>query len=395
MKQTKQMKQTVEDYIEEKREGLETLALWLYEHPEIAMQEKQSSAYVADYLRKQGFEVEEHLAGMETAFKAVKKNGNGPKIALLAEYDALPGIGHACGHHMIAAMSVGAALGLSKALETYEGEVAVFGTPAEETGEGKSFLVDQGVFEGYDIAMIIHPNGYTAMYPEMIAIGGMDFEFTGKPAHAGAYPYNGINALDSVVLLYNNINALRQQLKDGTRIHGIILEAGSAANVIPDKGRVRLEFRAKEQAYFDEVVGKVVNCAKAAALATGCTLEYDWFEPVCQGLTHNKALGGIMEGLMKEAGVYSESEIQGGSSDVGNVSQTLPTIHPMFCVTEKPFEVHTVEFKEATLLPFGRDRMVLGMKLMADTGLAILDNPKLLDDMKKEFELGKTDSKGI
>lgn len=384
-----EMRQIIEAYIEEKREALEALAVWLYEHPEIAMQEKESSAYVADFLRKEGFEVEEHLAGMETAFKAVKKNGNGPKIAFLAEYDALPGIGHACGHHMIAAMSVGAALGLAKALEAYEGEVAVFGTPAEETGEGKSFLVDQGVFKGYDIAMIIHPNGYTSLYPEMIAIGGMDFEFTGKPAHAGAYPYNGINALDSVVLLYNNINALRQQLKDGTRIHGIILEAGSAANVIPDKGRVRLEFRAKEQAYFDEVVQKVVNCAKAAALATGCSLEYDWFEPVCQGLSHNKTLGAVMEGFMEEAGVHSDCQIQGGSSDVGNVSQALPTIHPMLGVTEKPFEVHTLEFKEATLLPYGRERMVLGMKLMADTGLAIFENPKLLEDVKKEFQLDR------
>lgn len=385
----KQMRQTMEDFIDEKREGLITLAAWLYEHPEIAMQEKESSTYVGDYLRREGFEVEEHLAGMETAFKAVKKHGNGPRIAFLAEYDALPGIGHACGHHMIAAMSVGAAVGLSKALEVYEGEVAVFGTPAEETGEGKSFLVDQGVFQGYDAAMIIHPNGYTTLYPEMTAIGGMDFEFTGKPAHAGAYPYKGVNALDSVVLLYNNINALRQQLKDGTRVHGIILEAGTAANVIPDKGRVRLEFRAREQAYFDEVVEKVVNCAKAAALAAGCSLKYDWFEPVCQGLTHNKTLGAVMEGFMKEAGVYDNCDIQGGSTDVGNVSQALPTIHPMLCVTEKPLEVHTQEFRDATLLSFGRDRMILGMKLMADTGLTILENPKLLEDVRKEFNLSR------
>lgn len=383
------MKETVLTWIDQNRGKIVEVATWLYEHPEIALEEFESSKYLADWLEKEGFQVEREYAGMATAFKAVKKRGNGPRIAFLAEYDALPGCGHACGHHMIASMSIGAAAALTQVMDEAEGEIAVFGTPAEETGDGKSYLTDQGVFDGYDVAMMIHPSGETTMYPEMIAIGGMDFTFTGRPSHAGAHPDEGINALDAVVLLYSNINALRQQLRDGTRIHGIILEAGNAANVIPDKGRVRLEFRAKEQDYFEEVVEKVVNCAKAAALATGCELEYDWFEPVCKGLRHNYTLGAVMERLMKEYGTYEDAECRGGSSDVGNVSQAIPTLQPMMKVTEKPYGIHTQEFKEATMTPYGLDRLIIGTKLLALTGLQVLTDPELLEKIKAEFDAGK------
>ena len=370
---------------DENREKIVSMAQYLFDNPEIALEEVKACAYITDFLRKEGFEVEEKFEGMETAFKAVKKNGDGPRIAFLAEYDALPGCGHACGHHMIASMSVGAALALAEVLDTYPGEIAIFGTPAEETGDGKVYLADRGVFKGYDVAMMLHPNARTTIYPKMIAIGGMDFNFTGKASHAGTYPYDGVNALDAVVLLYNNVNALRQQLKDGTRIHGIILEAGKAANVIPDKGVVRLEFRAKEQDYFEEVVQKVVNCAKAAALATGCELEYDWFEPVCKGLKSNRALEEVMEEFFPQFGVDDFILIDGGSSDIGNVSWEVPTIEPMLGVCEGEPGIHTADFRDATMLPYGLDRMIVGVKLLALTGLRILDNPKLLEKIREEM----------
>ncbi len=379
------MKDKITAWVDQNRHKVVDVATWLYEHPEIALEEVEGSKYLADWLEAEGFQVEREFAGMQTAFKAVKKQGDGPRIAFLAEYDALPGCGHACGHHFIAAMSVGAAAALAQVLGDAAGEVAVFGTPAEETGDGKSYLTDQGVFDGYDVALMIHPNGKTVMHPEMIAIGGQDFTFKGRAAHAGGFPYEGINALDAVVLLYNNVNALRQQLRDGTRVHGIILEAGSAANVIPDVGRVRLEFRAKEQDYFYEVVEKVINCAKAAALATGCELEHHWFEPVCQGLRHNYTLSAVMEKYMKEYGTYEDAVCAGGSTDVGNVSQRIPTLHPMLKVTEEPYGVHTQEFKEATMTPYGLDHLIIGTKMLALTGMEVLTDSVLREKIWAEF----------
>ena len=380
------LRERIEKLVEDNREKSLRMAKWLFEHPEPALKEVESSKYLAQCLRDEGFEVEEKLAGMETAFKAVKKRGNGPRIAFLAEYDALPGCGHACGHHMIASMSIGAAMALANALDTFNGEIAIFGTPAEETGEGKSYLTDQGVFDGYDAALMIHPNSVSSMYPEMIAIGGIDFEFRGHAAHAGAYPHEGVNALDAVIQLFNSINALRQQLKDGTRVHGIILEAGKAVNVIPDKGVVRMEFRAKEQEYFNSVVEKVVNCAKGAALATGCELSYDWFEPICKGMRHNVTIANVAADLMKEFGVYDDSELKGGATDVGNVSQVIPTIQPMLSVTEEPLIIHTPEFRDATMLPLGMERMMIGTKILALTGLALLEDPELIKAAKREHD---------
>lgn len=197
--------------------------------------------FLQDNMRQQGFEVTEHLAGMNTAWKATKKRGTGgPKVCFMAEFDALP-VGHACGHHMIAVMSIGAACSLAKVLSAIDGEVTVLGTPAEETGEGKTYLIDQHVFNVYNLALMLHLCSETALCPKVIAIGGKDFVFTGKAAHAGGNPEDGINALDAAVIFFNNINALRQQVKDGSRIHGMILEAGKSSNTIPDISKVRLE----------------------------------------------------------------------------------------------------------------------------------------------------------
>ncbi|HFL2414151.1 TPA: M20 family metallopeptidase [Clostridioides difficile] len=378
------MKEKVIQVADSITEKIWDLSTYLYENPEIGLQEFKSSKKIAEFLKNEGFEVEENLAGMATAFKATKKNGNGPRIVFTAEYDALPGIGHACGHHLIAAMSVGAGVSLASVLDTYEGEVTIIGTPSEETGDGKPYLIEHGVFDGFDAAMMIHPNSSTCLEPEMIAIGGLDFVFTGKSSHAGAMPYNGVNALDAVVLLYNNINALRQQLVDGTRIHGIILEAGKAANVIPDNGKVRLEIRAKEQDYFNKVVEKVINCAKGAAIATGCELDFYNFEPTCQGLTHNKVLLDVFKNIMKDFGMEENGEVLLGSSDMGNVSQIIPTIHPMIQVTENGEELHTKEFLEASINPYAKDRVIDGIKILALTGFNLFENPELLKKMKEE-----------
>jgi len=276
--------------IDNSREKAFEIAQFIFDHPEISRQEYESSEYLAHYLETEGFAVEMPYCGIPTAFKATRKNGSGPRIAFMAEYDALPGMGHACGHHWIASTSLMAGITLAKALDYLEGEVTVFGTPGEETGEGKPYMVDQGAFDGYQAALEIHPQGCTSLELDMIAIGGIDITFTGTASHAGAAPYNGVNALDAVITFFNSVNAMRQQLRDGTRVHGIITEGGTAVNIIPETGKIRIEVRAKEMDYWNEVLERVVKCAEGAALATGCELEWHHFEPTCAGLLINKNL---------------------------------------------------------------------------------------------------------
>lgn len=379
------MKEKVLLKMESIREEIINLSMDIYNNPEIAMKEYESSKKLANYLKEKGFEVEENLEGMETAFKATIKNGEGPKIALCAEYDALP-YGHACGHHLICATSIAAGIGIAEALKKYNGEISIIGTPAEEIGEGKPYLIEKGVFDNYDLAMMVHPYSETCIEPLVTTIGGYDFTFVGKTSHAGAKPYEGVNALDAVVSFYNNISMLRQQLKDGTRIHGIILEGGDTANSIPDRCKMRYEIRTIETDYYNEVVEKVINCAKGAALATGCELEYNQFERVCLGLKRNKTLADIFRSKMSEFGIVeSPKQLCGGSTDMGDVSHIVPSIHAMVKFVKKNEDVHTKEFLAASIEPYAFDKLINSAKTLAMTGLEVLENPQLVDEMKKEY----------
>lgn len=376
------MKDTVIAEVEKSRQTMLDISKFLYENPEPALEEYKAAGYLTDLLEREGFSVTRKLKGMDTAFSAVKKNGEGPRIAIMAEYDALPGNGHACGHNLISAISVGAVVALAKALKKYEGEVAIFGTPAEETAEGKPYLLEKGAFDGYDVAMMVHPAAKTCIYPPSLYLGGIDFLFTGVAAHAGESPEKGVNALDAVILFFNGVNAMRQQLRDGTRVHGIILEAGTAVNVIPDKGRVRMEMRAKEQAYHQEVVARVIRCAQAAALATGCELSYEHFEPDCHAVKQNPAMAECFRKHLEELGVKDDGVSGMVSTDMGNVSGVIPSIHPMVQVTDGMGGLHTREFLEATMKPLAAERTVISAKALALTGLDILEAPGLLAEIK-------------
>lgn len=376
------MKDRIFSEVEKNKDGILAVSDYLMENPEIAMEERKAADRLAEYLRSEGFEVEENLAGMATAFRATKKNGEGPKLAFLAEYDALPGYGHACGHNLIAAMSVGAGTALASILDTYQGEVSIIGTPGEEIGEGKPYLIEKGVFDGYDAAMMVHPFSSTCADPVVTTIGGYDFTFEGKTAHAGAKPFEGVNALDAVVMLYNGVSVLRQQLRDGTRIHGIVLDGGTVVNSIPDRCGIRLEVRARELDYYNEVTEKVINCAKAAALATGCRLEYSQFERTCLGLNENPVLVKIFREKLAELGISEGPPVFGGSTDMGDVSCKLPAIHPFLKCAENDEFPHTEEFLEAMKKPYARESAVTGMKLLALTGLAFFENPELIDKLK-------------
>lgn len=381
-------KDIIQSAIDKNVASLRELSDWVHAHPETALMEVETSAYLVDFFKNNGFEVETNLCGLETAFRATKKNGDGRRVCLMQEYDALPGIGHACGHNLIAASCAASALGLAAALDSgLEGEVTVIGSPAEETGEGKPPLVDGGAYDGFDAAMSLHPYHATIYKPNWISIGGMDFHFQGKASHAGSSPSEGVNALDAIVLFYNGFSVLRQQLRDQSRIHGMILSGGTAANIIPDDCTIRLEFRSPDANYYYEIVEKVINCAKGAALATGCELDYHEYEPTCCGVLHNEALVSEFASQMEEFGLKEDDEPTIGSTDVGNVSVMTPTAHPLFKVTDLKCSLHTEDFLNEVVTSEAFDRMVIGSKAMANTLLRVLEDEDFAKSLKAELEV--------
>lgn len=370
--------------VEKHREQTFAIADYIFAHPEIALTEKESSAHLVEVLEHEGFDVEYPYCGLDTAFKATKKNGEGPRIAFMAEYDSLPGTGHSCGHHWIAATSTEAGIVLADALKDLEGEVTVFGTPAEETGQGKPVMVDQGAFEGYNAVLEIHGNYATKLDPVIVGIGGIDITFTGQAAHAGEAPWKGVNALDAVIVFFNSINALRQETRDGTRIHAIITEGGEAVNIVPDHASVRIEYRSDDQKYLEELKTKILRCAEGSAKTAGCEMSWDHFEPTCAAMKANRTLRDLFANNMSQYPelVDGDEDFAGGASDVGNVSQVVPTFHPMIQMVTNGAGCHTTEFRDALNLPYAKERNVEAIKILVETGLDLLENPELAYGLK-------------
>lgn len=378
------LKATLMQDVESRREQIFDIAEYIFDNPEISLTEKKSSAHLVEVLEHEGFTVEYPYCGLDTAFKAAKKNGEGPRIAFMAEYDALPGTGHACGHHWIASTSTVAGIVLADALKELHGEVTVFGTPAEETGQGKPVMVDQGAFDGYDAVLEIHGNYSTKLDPVIVGIGGIDITFTGHVSHAGEAPWKGANALDAVITMFNSINALRQQTRDGSRIHAIITNGGEAVNIIPDHTSVRLEYRADDQEYLEELKDKILKCAESAAMASGCEMSWEHFEPTCAAMKANRALRDLFAKNMSQYPelVDGDEDFAGGASDVGNVSQVVPTFHPMIQMVTNGAGCHTTEFRDALNLPYAKERNVEAIKILVETGLDLLEDPDLASSLK-------------
>lgn len=377
--------------IEENKELYIQTSHQIHDNPEIGNEEFFSSALLIDILEKQNFTVEKSVAGHETSFIARKKSHlEGPTIVFLAEYDALPGIGHACGHNIIGTTSTSAAIALSQVLDSVGGEVVVFGTPAEEggpNGSAKASFVKHSLLEGVDIALMIHPAGKTGLTSDSLALDPLDFEFFGKPAHAAAAPHEGVNALDAVISLFNGIGLLRQQLKDNARIHGVITHGGDAPNIIPDYTKARFYIRASTREYLNEVTTKVKAIAEGAAIATGTEVKISTFQNEIDNLNPNKKLDSIFYNIITELGEeVSLDEKEGiGSTDAGNISQVVPTIHPTIKIGPDDLIAHTVPFREAAKSEQGDHALITGAKALALVGLEVLTNPKALADIKKEF----------
>jgi amidohydrolase len=368
----------------------------IHENPEIGNEEVFASDLLTETLKGEGFTVEKSVAGHSTAFIARKKSKkSGPALGFLAEYDALPGIGHACGHNIIGATSAAAAVALSSVIEETGGEILVLGTPAEEggpNGSAKGSFVKHGLLKGIDACLIAHPSNQNSLTGNSLAVDPLDFEYIGKPAHAAGCPEAGINALDAVIQLFNGINALRQHLTSDIRIHGIITHGGDAPNIVPEYAKARFFIRAATREELNVVTEKVKNIARGAALATGASLNVIAFQNSVDNLLVNNKFNEIFKESLESIGasISAPNSKRGmGSTDVGNVSHVVPTIHPNIKIGADNLVGHTAEFCEAAKSKEGDEGLLLGAKALALTGLALLIDEEKLKGIWEEFEAAK------
>jgi amidohydrolase len=388
------LKERVVAQVDARRQELVDLADAIHARPELGFQEFEAAALLTGLLAENGFRVERGVAGLETAFVAGLDGGApGATVAFLAEYDALAGLGHACGHNLIAAAAAGAGLALKAVLPALAGRIVVIGTPAEEGGGGKALMVDAGVFDGVDAAMMIHPADSNLVGRLALTAYPVAVKFYGQAAHAAADPDLGINALDALLLTFNAINALRQHLRDDVRIHGIVTQGGQAPNIVPDYAEGRFSVRALDTPYAAEVVEKVRACARGAALATGARLEFEQIGPRYDARWPNPHLVACfkanLEALGRPVQVASGGERM-GSSDIGNVSQVVPAIHPYVSIGPEGLIGHSSAFCDAAASPAGHQGMLDGAKALAMTAVDLLAAPANLAAARAAFETQKT-----
>ena len=382
------VKEAIAQAVDSLGDELEALSHQIHAHPELGYEEVQACGWLTDFLARKGFKVETGVAGVATAFRATIETGAGPTIAILCEYDALPGIGHACGHNVIATSGAGAGAALAAAkAQLPKGRILVIGTPAEEGGGGKVKLIQGGVFKDVDCAMMIHGFDRTLLHQDLLGIVRVTFEYTGKAAHASVDPWAGINALDACIQTFNAISMLRQQVRPECRIHGIITSGGAAANIIPEHAAATFYVRAPRIDTMWELYKRVVACAEGAARAAGAGLKATQHDTVYEPLNSNKVLLDLFAANMKTAGLVEGEPIPDrlGSSDVGNVSQVIPTIQPMVAIAPLGTAIHSREFADAAVKPLARAGLLAAAKTMAMTTLDLLAEPGLVEKAKRAF----------
>ncbi len=384
------LRQRIRDAIAGERSHIVEVAETIRVNPELGYQEYQASQLLADQLKEAGFEVEKPYKQLDTAFRAVRRGarGDGPTVAVLAEYDALAGIGHGCGHNMIGASALAAAIGLGEVLEEIGGTLIIMGTPAEEGGAGKVRLAERGAFDGVDAAMMVHHAGDLSGGPTgwpggtCLAVVNIAFEWFGAPAHAAMDPFNGVNALNAAIETFNGINALRQHLTMDARIHGIITHGGEAANVVPPYARAEFLVRGAAMAYVEEVTEKVRNIARGAALMTGCEVK------IHEGTMHadmrpSYVLGERYHANMAEVGMDLSNQREGRgmhSTDFGHISYMLPSVTGSFAISPTPIPGHSQQVVDASGSEFGYDNMMKVATAMALTAFDVLTDERLKDD---------------
>ena len=396
-----QLSERSNSVIEASKQGLFELSKDVHAHPELNYQEFYSSDALAGFLERHDLTVERGVGGVETAFRAVIPGGggSGPTIAVLAEYDALPEIGHGCGHNLIAMAAMGAALGLKANAQDLPGTVMVIGTPAEEGGGGKIRLLEAGVFDRVDATLSSHPFSNRTIVPATAARGeswslamvGFRYMYHGRAAHAAAYPEAGINALNAVIHLFTGIDALRQHLRDDVRMHGVITDGGTAPNVVPQFAAANFMLRSRDGRYLsDEVVGKVRAVAEGAAAMTGARLEVEEFYPFYENVQPNVTLAQAMSANLEALGVRLDEPIpgrpgSGASTDFGNVSKAMPGYELRYAVSETPVPSHTTDMQETAVTDLALSNALQVAKALSLTATDLLRDSTLVEAAKAEY----------
>lgn len=349
---------------------------YIYNNPELGNEEYKAIEVLTSFLEEHNFKIEKEFLGIKTAFRATfDSNKPGPTVGYLCEYDALPEIGHGCGHNMIGTMSAGAGVILSKIIDEVGGRIIVYGTPAEETNGAKVIFAEQGVFDELDAAMMVHPSNKTTKSGTSIALYPLEFAYKGKTAHAASCPEEGINALNSVIQLFNGIDAMRQHVPSDVRMHGVITSGGVAANIVPDEAVAQFYFRASTKETLDDVLKKVKKIAEGAALMTGATLTMRRYELPYDNLKTNENLSYAFNENLKALGIEDIAEKEGlGSSDIGNVSHITPTIHPYIGISNCHITGHSRELADATVSEMGHERLLVATLALAYTGYDVLSD---------------------
>jgi amidohydrolase len=380
------LKATVIADVDARYPQLAALSKQLHDHPEVAYEERQSSAWLVDFLRKNGFDVESGICNLETAFRGSYGDGR-PAVAFLAEYDALPKLGHACGHNLIAVSAVAAGLAARKAVDSLGGRVCVFGTPGEELYGGKAVMAAAGAFDGVDAAMLAHPGGGNRVLMNTLACENLDVEFKGVAAHAAAAPELGISALEAMIQSFNAVNSLRQHIRASERVNGIITDGGEAANIVPARAAATFIVRAENGVLLDALKKRVIDCFAGAARATGAKLKYSWGERY-EAMMSNVALAKLFHENMRSLGrpvSLGENTVLNFSTDVGNVSQLVPTIQPLVAIAPDGVMIHTPQFARAAATEGALRCLLDAAKAMAMTAVDLLSSPGTLTKVKNDF----------
>jgi amidohydrolase len=364
----------------------------IHAHPELRFEEHKAAAWIAEAVEREGVAVERGVGGLATAFRARVGAGTGPKVAILAEYDALPEIGHACGHNLIAAGALGAFLALARQKEAIGGTVELVGTPAEEGGGGKIKLLDAGVFAGVDAAMMFHPFDRDMLAHFALANVWMDLRFSGKPSHAALAPWEGNSALTACLQTFHLVDSQRVHFRDGVRVHGFVTNGGQAVNIIPERAAAQFSVRAKSVTELERVKAIVERCARGAALACGVevTIEArDGYKDLINNMAMAQRFGAHLAALGRKPEV-SDPDLGAGSTDMGDISHAVPSIHPWIAICDKG---ETTCHQHAFAACAGSERGVTGMlaaaKAMALTAADVLLDEGLREELKREFAAAK------
>lgn len=379
--------QSVLNYIEHNKDTFINMSHQIHDRPELGNEEYFASSLLSKALYDEGFTIERDIAGHETGFIATFESElDGPVIAFLAEYDALPGIGHACGHNIIGTASVLAGISLRTYVETHGGAIKVFGTPAEEggvNGSAKASYVKAGLFSDCDVALMIHPGHESYRTVPTLAVDVFEVEFFGKTAHASENAHNGVNALDAMISFFNGIAQLRQHIRKSDKVHGVILDGGKSANIIPNYTKARFYTRSTTRKALDALTDKVERVAEGAAITAGATYALNHIQNGVNEFIPNDLLDDLFERhARKHNEIILHDDFGFGSTDTGNVSHIIPTIHPHIKIGPSNLVGHTVEFKDAARSAHGDHALIQGAKIMATMAIELIDNPDELQAIK-------------